>query len=53
MVVALPAHVAGGFVDGLGDVAEVGGYVVLEAFAADVVEEFLQLRNFGNAWCRT
>jgi hypothetical protein len=32
-----------------GDVAEVGGHVVLEALAADVLEQLLQLRNLGHA----
>ena len=49
MIVALPSHVTGGFVDGLGDVAEVGGHVMLEALAADVLEQLLQLRNLRNA----
>ena len=45
MIVALPAQVARGFVHGLRDVAEVGGHVVLEALAADVLEQLLQLRE--------
>ena len=35
--------------NGPGNVAEVGGYVVFEAFAADVLQQLLQLRNLGYA----
>jgi len=35
--------------DGLGDVTEVGRHVVLEALAADVPEQLLQLWDFGHA----
>ena len=49
MVVALPAEVARGFMHGFRYVAEVSGDVVLEALAADVPEQFLQLGNLGHA----
>ena len=35
--------------NGPGNVAEVGGYVVFEAFAADVLQQLLLLRNLGYA----
>src|ERR1035438_10262568 len=48
--VRIPAHVAGGgFMNGLGDVAEAGGYMMLEAFAADEAQQLLQVGNLGNA----
>src|SRR5579864_9676146 len=45
MIVAFPTEVAGGFVNGFGNITEVCRYVVLEAFAANVLEQLLQLRN--------
>ena len=50
VIVALPAQVASGcFMNGLRNVAEVGGDVMLEAFTADVLEQLLQLGNLGHA----
>src|ERR1039458_4614458 len=49
VVVALPAEVASRFMNGLRYIAEVGGHVMLEAFAADVLEQLLELRNLRHA----
>ena len=46
---ALPAEVARGLVHGLRHVAEVRSHVMLEAFAADVLEKLLQLWNLRHA----
>src|SRR5208337_3271339 len=40
---------ASGFMYGLRNIAEVSGHMVLEALAADVLEQLLQLRNLGHA----
>src|SRR5580658_3122398 len=45
MVQAFPTHVPRGLVNSPGHIAEVRGDVVLETFAADVLQQLLQLRN--------